>query len=60
MSAGDFVDNLWNMFDRKIEIAGGIISSVADLFDDAEKREALLRAWHDVKVQVRPYSFAAL
>lgn len=52
MSAGDFVDSLFNMFDRKSELAGGIISSVADLFEEGDKRGDLLRAWQDLRVQV--------
>jgi hypothetical protein len=52
MSAGDFVDSLFNMFDRKSELAGGIISSVADLFEEGDKRGDLLRAWQDLRVEV--------
>lgn len=54
MSANDLVDNLFNMFDRKSDVAGGIISSVADLFEEGDKRGDLLRAWQDLRVEVRP------
>lgn len=52
MSAEDLVDTLWNIFDRKPEVASGIITSVADLLEDADKRRNLLSAWQDLRVEV--------
>lgn len=53
MSAEDLVDTLWNIFDRKPEVAAGIVTAVADLFEDADKRRNLLSAWQDLRVEVR-------
>lgn len=63
MSAGDFVDTLWNMFDRRLEVAREIIGAVAELFDEvgSEKRDNLLRAWQDLRAEVRsPTSISSL
>lgn len=60
MSAGDFVDNLWNMFDRKVEVTSGIISSVADLFEECDKRGDLLQAWQDLRIEVSLQHLIAL
>lgn len=51
-SAEDLVDTMWNVFDRQIDVAAGIINRVADLFDDAEKRISILSAWRDLQANV--------
>ncbi|KAK4053354.1 hypothetical protein OIO90_003966 [Microbotryomycetes sp. JL221] len=53
VSADDLADQLWNIFDQKEDVAGPIVAGVADLFtkDDAEKRIALVTAWHDLRDQ---------
>lgn len=60
MSASDLVDNLWNVFDRKADVASGIITGVADLFEPGEKRVNLMKAWQDLRVEVRYYIFLSL
>lgn len=54
MSSEDLVDQLWNIFDQKMEVAGPIITGLADLFttDDPEKRTSLLTAWQDLRAEV--------
>lgn len=51
-SAEDLVDTLWNVFDRNIDVAAGIIRSVADLFEDQEKSNSILSAWQDLRARV--------
>ena len=52
LSAGDLVDTLWNMLDNEADVAGPIITGLADLFV-SEKRSQLLSAWQDLRVEVR-------
>lgn len=54
MSSDDLVDQLWNIFDQQQDVAGGIITSLADLFaqDDPEKRTSILSAWEGLRVEV--------
>lgn len=51
-SAEDLVDTLWNVFDRQIDVAAGIINRVADLFEDIERRTSILSAWRDLQANV--------
>ncbi|GAA5921847.1 hypothetical protein JCM1841_005564 [Sporobolomyces salmonicolor] len=51
MSASDLVDQLFNIFDQRNDEAGSIITSLADLFEDAEKRRAVLAAWRDLRIE---------
>ncbi|KAK4690557.1 hypothetical protein P7C70_g9554, partial [Phenoliferia sp. Uapishka_3] len=53
LSASDLVDTLWHMLDNDIDVAGPIITGLADLFV-SEKRSQLLSAWQDLRVEVRP------
>lgn len=53
MSADDLVDQLWNVFDERVDVASSIITSLADLLDDAEKRSHLLSALRDRRIEVR-------
>ncbi|GAA5949159.1 hypothetical protein JCM3765_003309 [Sporobolomyces pararoseus] len=47
MSASDLVDQLFNIFDQRIEEAGSLIRGVAELFEESDKRQAVLNAWND-------------
>ncbi|GAA6025087.1 hypothetical protein JCM11491_004775 [Sporobolomyces phaffii] len=47
MSATDLVDQLFNIFDQRIDEAGSLIRGVAELFDESDKRQAVLSAWTD-------------
>ncbi|CEQ40879.1 SPOSA6832_02548, partial [Sporobolomyces salmonicolor] len=51
MSASDLVDQLFNIVDQRNDEAGSIITSLADLFEDAEKRRAVLAAWRDLRIE---------
>lgn len=58
LSAADLVDTLWNMLDNEADVAGPIITGLADLFV-SEKRSQLLSAWQDLRVEVGPISTLA-
>lgn len=58
MSAGDLVDNLWNLFDRDTGVTGSVVSSVADLFEEGDKRGNIIRAWQDLRVEVGGRSYS--
>jgi hypothetical protein len=49
----DLLDTFYNLFDRKADVMGSILLETADLIDNAEKREEILSAWLDFKVEVR-------
>lgn len=55
LSAADLVDTLWNMLVNEADVAGPIITGLADLFV-SEKRSQLLSAWQDLRVEVGPIS----
>ncbi|GAA5912473.1 E3 ubiquitin-protein ligase HEL2 [Sporobolomyces salmoneus] len=47
MSAVDLVDQLFNIFDQRVDEAGSLIRGVAELFEELDKRQAVLQAWND-------------
>jgi hypothetical protein len=51
-SATEFVDNLWDIFNIKLDEFGKVITAIADSFDDdaSPKPEELLGAWHEWKI----------
>ncbi|GAA5935594.1 E3 ubiquitin-protein ligase HEL2 [Sporobolomyces koalae] len=49
MSATDLVDQLFNIFEQRVEESGTLIRGVADLFENAEKRRDVLNAWRDTQ-----------
>jgi hypothetical protein len=53
ISAADFIDQLWSTLNVQADPLGGVITSVADLMDKAERQQELLTAWHDWKVRNR-------
>lgn len=58
MAAEDLVDTLGHIFDHQLDVTNGIITTLAELLDDVEKRQYLLTAWQDVQIQVRRLVFA--
>ncbi|GAA6030555.1 hypothetical protein JCM8097_006203 [Rhodosporidiobolus ruineniae] len=51
MSASDLVDQLFNIFDQNIDAADPIIVTLSELFEDPSKRQAVLSAWRDVRIE---------
>lgn len=47
ISAGDFIDALFALFDTSSEELGKLVKELADIFEVAGKRDALLKAWSD-------------
>lgn len=52
MSATDLVDQLFNIFDQRVDEAGSLIRGTAELFDESDKRKAVLDAWNDSRNEV--------
>ncbi|GAA6063910.1 hypothetical protein JCM10212_003016 [Sporobolomyces blumeae] len=46
-SASDLVDQLFNILDQRVDEAGSLIRGTAELFDEQDKRQAILNAWRD-------------
>jgi CHASE1-domain containing sensor protein len=57
MSASDLVDQLFNIFDQRVDEAGSLIRGVAELFDEPEKRQAVLNAWNESRNEVSSNPF---
>ncbi|GAA6009366.1 hypothetical protein JCM10207_003750 [Rhodosporidiobolus poonsookiae] len=51
MSAGDLVDQLFHILDRDVDASAVILTSLSDLFEDASKRQAVLSAWRDLRIE---------
>ncbi|BGP21047.1 hypothetical protein JCM10213_007564 [Rhodosporidiobolus nylandii] len=51
LSAGDLVDQLFNVFEQNIDVSTEIFNSLADLFEDASKRTAINNAWRDLRIE---------
>ncbi|ORY44273.1 hypothetical protein BCR35DRAFT_35692 [Leucosporidium creatinivorum] len=53
LSSDDLIDQLWNIFDQNLDLAGPIIEGLADLFvqEDPEKRTSLLSAWEGLRAE---------
>jgi len=46
------VDQLFNIFDQRVEEAASLIKGTAELFDEPDKRQAVLNAWRDTQNEV--------
>ena len=59
-SAPTLIEQLWSLFNVKIDVLNGVINQVADLIDDQKQSTYLLKAWNDFKVRDKQSSpFAA-
>lgn len=51
-SAKDVVETFFHAFNDRIEVTGTILSALADILDNEEKKTELLRVWNNFKVEV--------
>ncbi|CAG8689028.1 18069_t:CDS:2, partial [Cetraspora pellucida] len=49
IDAPQFVESLWNMFNKRTETIGKVVSGFVDVLDSETNKSALLSAWNDRK-----------
>ena len=60
ISAPTLIEQLWSLFNVKIDVLNRVINQVADLINDEKQKSYLLKAWNDFKIRDRQRSpFAA-
>lgn len=50
--ARDVISTVWNILDRNLDGAAGVINLLIDLIDEEDKRRDLLVAWNGFKIEV--------
>ncbi|KAI0949996.1 hypothetical protein AcV7_008600 [Taiwanofungus camphoratus] len=51
--ARDVISTVWNILDRNLDGAAGVINLLIDLIDEEDKRRDLLAAWNGFKIEQR-------
>ncbi|CAG8754586.1 9180_t:CDS:2, partial [Dentiscutata erythropus] len=52
VNAQQFIEALWNIFNKRIDTIGKVVSGFVDVLDNETKKSALLSAWNDRKSMV--------
>ena len=52
-AARDLISTVWNISDRNLEGAAGIINGVVEYIEEEDKKKDLLQAWNGFKIEVR-------
>jgi hypothetical protein len=51
-SARDLISTTWTVLDNEVDNTATIVNNLIDLLDDDEKKQDLLQAWNNFKIEV--------
>jgi hypothetical protein len=51
-AAKDLISTIWNVLDQNMDGTASMVNATVDILDDEEKKNDLLSAWNNFKVEV--------